>query len=362
MTEKTAVAIVGAGPIGIELAIALQEVGVKSTIYEAGQLGDAFTKWPPATRFFSTPEHAALAGIPVQNVDQLAITGEQYLAYLRMLVEYFDLDVHLYHPVKHIEKRNDNFVLRIDTRIGEKIVQAEQVVLATGGMASPRMLNIPGEDLPHVTHYFQGPHPYFRQRLLVVGGRNSAVEAALRCWRVGAQVAMSYRRENFNFDRIKPHLSMDLGDRLRKGEIQFFPATVPVEITPVDVVLAEVRDGVVGAEFTENGRLLRIPADFVLLATGFKADMRLFLGAGVRLHGEQEIPEFNPQTMETNVPGLYVAGTAAGGTQERFTYFISTSHDHVTKIVKHITGKVPTRVGTVAARNNSVTWEEVKTN
>lgn len=363
MVEKTAVAIVGAGPIGIELAIALQEVGVKSTIYEAGQLGDAFTKWPSATRFFSTPEHVALAGIPVQNVDQLAITGEQYLAYLRMLVEYFDLDVRLYQPVKCIEKQNDGFNLRIATRTSEKSVQAERVVLATGGMASPRMLNIPGEDLPHVTHYFQGPHPYFRQRLLVVGGRNSAVEAALRCWRAGAQVAMSYRRENFNFERIKPHLSMDLGDRLRKGEIQFFPATVPVEITPVDVVLAEVKDGAVDAvSSTGNGRFRRVPVDFVLLATGFKADMRLFANAGVRLHGEQEIPEFNPQTMETNVPGLYVAGTAAGGTQERFTYFISTSHDHVTKIVKHMTGKIPTRVGTVAARNNAVTWEEVKAN
>lgn len=349
--------IVGGGPIGIELAAALHEAGADYLLLEGGQIGDAFMKWPPSTYFFSTPEHVAIAGIPVQTVDQRAITGEQYLAYLRMVVEFYDLNVRVYEPVTAVQRQADGFLVRTNRRSGKFVYRARRVVLATGGMAGPRLLHIPGEDLPHVSHYFQGPHRYFRTRLLVVGGRNSAVEAALRCWRAGAEVAMSYRRQEFNFERIKPHLSMDLGDRLRKGEIAYYPATVPVEITPTHVALAATEDGV-----TPNGRIVEHPCDFVLLATGFVADMSLFAAAGVALQGEAQAPVYDPGTMETNVPGLYVAGTAAGGTQTRFTHFISTTHDHVGKIVKAITGRPPRRLGTIDARNNAVTWEEVKAN
>lgn len=352
----TKIAIVGAGPIGIELAISLERAGIDYLLIEAGQVGDFFMQWPPETHFFSTSEHVALAGVPVHNLDQRPITGEQYLAYLRTLVEIFDLKLRLYEPVKHIQPQEDGFLLTTSPLSGEKQIKCQQVVMATGGMAGPRLLNIPGEDLPNVTHYYPGPHPYFRQRLLVVGGRNSAVEGALRSWRAGAQVAMSYRKPDFNFERIKPHMSMDLGDRLRKEEIPFYPSTKPVEITPTHVVLEGLEEG------EGNGRFLQVPTDFVYLATGFVADMSLFANAGVVLEGESEVPTFNPETMETNVPGLYVAGTAAGGTQSKFTYFISTSHHHVSKIMKHITGLLPEKLGTVPARNNAVTWEEVKAN
>jgi thioredoxin reductase (NADPH) len=352
----TKIAIVGAGPIGIELAISLERAGIDYLLIEAGQVGDFFMKWPPHTHFFSTPEHVALAGVPVHNLDQHPITGEQYLAYLRTLVEMFGLKLRLYEPVKDIQRQEGGFLLSTVPLSGEKQIRCQYLVMATGGMAGPRLLNIPGEDLPNVAHYFPGPHPYFRQRLLVVGGRNSAVEGALRSWRAGAQVAMSYRQPKFNFERIKPHMSMDLGDRLSKGEITFYPSTVPVEITPTHVVLEAVEDG------EENGRFHHIPTDFIYLATGFVADMSLFAKAGVILEGELEVPAFNPNTMETNVPGLYVAGTAAGGTQSKFTYFISTSHHHVAKIMKHITGILPEKLGTIPARNNAVSWEEVKAN
>jgi thioredoxin reductase (NADPH) len=355
----TKIAIVGAGPIGIELAISLERVGIDYLLIDAGQIGDFFLKWPPNTHFFSTSEHVALAGVPVHNLDQHPITGEQYLAYLRTLVEMFDLNLRLYEPVTEIQHEADGFLLTTAPLSGKKQIRSQYLVMATGGMAGPRLLNIPGEDLPNVTHYFPGPHPYFRQRLLVVGGRNSAAEGALRSWRAGAQVSMSYRKPEFNFERIKPHMSMDLGDRLSKGEITFYPSTVPVEITPTCVVLEEVEDGEDGEG---NGRFLHIPTDFVYLATGFVADMSLFAKAGVELNGEGEVPTFDPNTMETNVPRLYVAGTAAGGTQSKFTYFISTSHDHVAKIMKHMTGILPEKLGTVLARNNAVTWEEVKAN
>jgi len=352
----TKIAIVGAGPIGIELAISLERAGIDYLLIEAGQVGDFFMQWPPETHFFSTSEHVALAGVPVHNLNQRPITGEQYLAYLRTLVEMFDLNLRLYEPVSNIKKQKEGFLLTTTPLSGEKQIQCQHLVMATGGMAGPRLLDIPGEDLPNVTHYYPGPHPYFRQRLLVVGGRNSAVEGALRSWRAGAEVIMSYRKADFNFERIKPHMSMDLGDRLSKGEIKFFPSTIPIEITPTHVVLEELEDG------EGNGRFHHVPTDFVYLATGFVADMSLFAKAGVTLEGESEVPTFNPNTMETNVPGLYVAGTAAGGTQSKFTYFISTSHHHVSKIMKNITGMLPEKLGTVPARNNAVTWEEVKAN
>lgn len=315
-------------------------------------------KWPPHTHFYSTPEHVALAGIPVHNLDQRSVTGEQYLAYLRTLVEMFDLNVRIYEAVLDIEAVDDGFQVQTRSRRGKQQYRARRVVVATGGMAGPRLLGIPGEDLPHVSHYFPGPHPYFRTRLLVVGGMNSALESALRCWRGGAEVAISYRRPQFNFDRVKPHLTMDISDRLRKGEIEFLPATIPVEITPEHVVLASTKEELPA----NNDSTLKYEADFVLLATGFVADMTLFEKAGVDLEGIEQAPVYNPETMETNVPGLYVAGTAAGGTQQRFMHFISTCHHHVTKIVEHLTGKSPGPIGTVDARNNAVTWEEVKAN
>lgn len=355
--KKTSVAIIGGGPIGIEMAIALQEAAVDYILFEAKQIGHTISTWPPHTHFYSTPEHVALAGIPVHNLDQRAVTGEQYLAYLRMLVEYFDLNLHHYEPVEKVEALEPDFRLQTRTQRGPRAYECEKVILATGGMASPRMLGIPGEDLMHVSHYYPGPHPYFRRRLLVVGGKNSALESALRSWRGGAKVTISYRRPEFDFDIVKPHLADDVSTRIEKGEIEFLPSTVPVEITPCDVVLARTNDAFEATEST-----FRRDADAVLLATGFQANMALFRQLGAKLHGPEQAPVYAPDTMETTVPDVYVAGTAAGGSQIKFQYFISTSHDHVARIVKDLTGQLPQRLGTVDARNNAISWEEVKRN
>lgn len=355
--QETQVAIIGGGPIGIELAIALERAGADYILIEAKQIGNEFSKWPPDTHFYSTPEHVALAGVPVHNRDQMPITGEQYLAYLRALVELFDLELRLYEPVTRLTPSDHGFLIETQPLAGPRAYRAEYVVLATGGMARPRMLNIPGEDLPNVSHYFPGPHPYFRRRVLVVGGRNSAVESALRCWRGGAQVALSYRGADLDYERIKPHLAMDLGDRLRKEEIAFLPGTVPVEIQPTRVLLAGTTE-----EKRPDGATFWHETDHVLLCTGFEADMSLFRQAGVNLRGPEHAPVYDEETMETNVPKLFVAGTAAGGTQNKFTHFISTSHDHVARIVKAVIGNSPGPLGTIPARNNAVTWEEVKAN
>jgi thioredoxin reductase (NADPH) len=321
------VAIVGAGPIGIELAIALKKAGISYVQFDARQVGYTISWFAPQTRFFSSNERIAIARVPLQTVDQLKATREEYLTYLRQIVQQFDLTVNAYEPVVGICRERDRFVLTTTPAAGEKRYEVESVVLATGGTAAPNLLGIPGENLPHVSHYFTDPHVYFRQRVLVVGGKNSAAEAALRCYHAGAQVAISYRRERLPEKHIKYWLLPELNTLMEMGWIKSYFNTRPVGITPTHVTLA----GPDGAESD-------VPADFVLLLTGYVADMTLFRAAGVDLQGDRQTPAFNEATMETNVPGLYVAGTAAGGTQQRYTLFLENCHVHVQRIVCALTG------------------------
>jgi thioredoxin reductase (NADPH) len=192
---------------------------------------------------------------------------------------------------------------------------------------------------------------------LVVGGRNSAVEAALRCWRAGAQVALSYRRAEFLHKWVKPSILPDLKTQIRAGNIVFYPETVPVEITPGHAVLAPVVEGRPG-----DGGHIQCRADFVLLCTGYVADLDLFQSAGVTLSGPERVPQLDPETMETNVPGLYVAGTAAAGDQRRYTLFIENCHQHVVKIVTALTGQPPEQTGTIAAREYEVPLKAIQAN
>lgn len=332
------VAIVGAGPIGLELAISFKRAGADYILFDEGQIGETFTRWPRRTEFFSTPERIAIAGVPIPTTTQRRITGEHYLAYLRAVVEQFDLDLHTYEQVQHIDPLDGGgFRLQTKTFAGKHTYRAQYVVLASGGMARPRRLNIPGEDLPNVTHDFEHPHAYFRRRLLVVGGRNSAVEAALRCWRAGAQVTISYRRPAIDPERVKQLLYDEIKTLIERGKVGFLPCTQPQEITPARVIFAPTDEH---GEPLAGERIVH-DTDFVLLQTGYAADMSLFAEAGVELIDEAQKPVFNPETMETNIPGLYVAGTAAGGTQAEFRLFIETSHQHVFKIVKELTGYEP---------------------
>lgn len=345
------VAIIGAGPIGIELAIALKRQGVSTLHFDAQQIGHTFTWWPRETEFFSTTERIELACVPIPNSNQGRTTGEGYLAYLRALVEQFDLDIRTYERVISVEKRGDIFRIHTKTLSGEYEYQACNVVMATGDMHRPNKLDIPGEDLPHVSHYFIDPHLYFRKKLLIIGGRNSAVEAALRCWRAGAQVTISYRKETFNDKYVKHFLLPDLLAQIELGTIGFLPETFPVEIRPAEVILENAD----GSQFSQ-------PADFVYLATGFVADMDLFRSAGVELEGCSQSPVHNPETMETNLPGLYVAGTAVAGSQVRYTQFIENSHIHVGRIVRALTGVWPEKLGTIASRQYDLPEEEMQAN
>jgi thioredoxin reductase (NADPH) len=353
----TNVIIVGAGPIGLELAAALKRARVDYLQFDAHQIGYTISWWPRNTYFFSTTERIEIAGIPSQSTTQQRLTGEEYLAYLRSVVEQLDLKVHTYEKIVDIQRLDGGFLVGSQSQTGLKYYFCRKLVLATGDMSAPNKLNIPGEDLPHVSHYFEDPHVYFRKRLLIVGGRNSAVEAALRCWRAGSQVTISYRRAHFDADLVKSHILPDLLTQIEYGNIRFLPCSMPVEITPEKVYL-EPAPGIGPG----NSERFEHATDFVLLNTGFVADMHLFEMTGVTLHGVQRVPEYNPETMETNVAGLYVAGTAAAGSQKRYSLFIENCHPHVGKIAASISGYWPDILGTIPSRQYDLPFEDIQAN
>ena len=344
-TESTDVAVIGAGPIGLELAVTLKRRGIDYLHFDGRQIGHTISWFAPGTRFFSSNERIAIAGVPLQTVDGGKCTREQYLTYLRTVVQQFDLDVRTYEPVVGIDggTSSDPFTLTTKHPGGERRYHADKIVLATGGTDRPRRLDVPGEDLPHVNHYFDDPHKYFRKRVLVVGGKNSAVEAALRCHHAGAQVSLSYRRAKLPHKSIKYWLLPEINGLADSGRIQAYFSTVPAEITPTHVRLDPWSDPDAAPDPTFSFAAAppqprTIPADFVLLLIGYRADMSLCRMAGVALAGPTETPIFDPHTMETNVPGVYVAGTAVAGTQDKYRVFIENCHVHVDRIVAALTG------------------------
>ena len=348
------IAIIGAGPVGIELAVCLRRAGIDYIHIDANQIGHTLTWWPRNTNFFSTTERIEIAGIPLQNTHQQRTTGEDYLVYLRGIVEQYDLQVNTYERVTDLQRCGDEWTLTTNRRGATIRYHTRRVVVAIGDMEYPNRIGIPGDDLPHVTHYFRDPHDYFRQRLLIVGGRNSAVEAALRCWRAGAQVTVSYRRAELDATSVKHWLLPDFNAQVDAGTIRFLPETVPLAITPTHVVLAPTTGNV--CEQFEH------PADFVFMATGFYGDQSLLEQAGVQFEGPNRVPVYDPTTMETNAAGVYLAGTVAAGVQQSYSLFIENSHEHVGKIVEAITGRWPDRIGAVAARTYSLPLHDIIAN
>ncbi len=332
--QETETLIIGAGPIGLELAAALKSRGADYIQIDAGQIGQTIWWYPRQVRFFSSPDRIAIAGVPIQTVDQSKASREEYLAYLRTVVEHYDLEVRSFERAIGIDRQDDGRLVVL-TRRGEHDRQyiARHMVLAVGDMHRPRMLHIPGEDLEHVSHYFDDPHLYFRRRLLIVGGRNSAVEAAIRCHRVGAHVTLSHRREAFDSKAIKYWLLPEIEMLAKTGQVRLLPSTVPTRITSSQVTLKHLDD--------PSGRTSDIEAEAVLLLTGYVMDTTLFEMAGVELEGENRMPKHDVATMQTNVPGVYVAGTAVGGTQQPFKLFIENCHIHVDRITRALTGHPP---------------------
>lgn len=322
----TGVAIIGAGPIGLELAVAFKQAGIDYVQFDAGQIGSTIEWYPPQMLFHSSSDRLALAGVPIQTANQQKITREEFLAYLRALVQQFGLAVRTYERVTEVAKLpGGGFELTTVALDGEHRTRADFVVLAVGAMHAPRLLGIPGEDLPHVTHYLGDPHRYFGKRLLIVGGRNSAVEAAVRCHRAGAEVTLAYRGGDFDPKVVKFWLLPEVRALIRDGHVRWLPRTSVTEIRR-------------GTALLDSGE--ELAADFVLLMTGYRQDPAMFEMLGVRLEGAERQPAHDPETMETNVPGVFIAGTAVAGTPPRkVAVIVETCHVHVPRIVAAIRGQ-----------------------
>src|SRR5437763_922138 len=274
------VAIIGAGPIGLELAVALRHAGIDYVQFDAGQIGSTIQWYPPQMLFHSSSDRLALAGVPIQTANEQKITREEFLAYLRALAQQYGLAVRTYERVTHVDElAGGGFELTTQALDGEHRTRADFVVLAIGAMHAPRLIDVPGEDLPHVSHYLGDPHAYFGKRLLIVGGRNSAVEAAVRCHRAGAEVTISYRAADFDPKVVKFWLLPEVRALIRDKLVRYLPRTSVREIRRGTVLLDPPRE---------------IEADFVLLMTGYRQDPTLFEIFGVALVCAECQPRHEP--------------------------------------------------------------------
>lgn len=340
--RETDIVIIGAGPIGIELVAALKHAGLDYLHLEAGQIGSTMQWWAPGTKYFSSPERIEIAGVPLVVADQEKANRENYLDYLRAVVGTHQLDIETYTRVTKIDKDDNGFTLHtarsfhgvggpdeqhFDASALSDLepIRAKRIVLAIGDMHTPRMLGIPGEDLPHVSHFLGDVHQYANQPMLIVGGKNSAVEAAIRLFRAGAHVTMVHRGEWFDPDRIKYWLYPEIEYLIKKDKIRYIPHTNLTQISSTHATL-------------DSGD--SIEARFVLLLTGYTQNPALFEQLGVELVGNDRKPKHNLKTMQTNVPGVYVAGTGSAGSQSRTKVFIETSHVHIDRIVASLQGSV----------------------
>ncbi|MCB0328472.1 MAG: NAD(P)-binding domain-containing protein [Bdellovibrionales bacterium] len=324
------VCIVGAGPIGIECAIALKRLGASYVHLERGNLAATIEWYAPGTTFFSSSDRIALAGVPLYTANQGKATREDYLLYLRGLVTQFELDIEFHAEVTDVTRSDSEWTIEYQKGGRTRGVTAKNIILAVGDMHKPRLLGVPGENLPHVNHYLEEPHSYFGQRVLIVGGKNSAVEAAIRLERVGALVTVSYRGKTFDDKRVKYWLYPELQYLMRSDMLKVLFESEVVSIGAEEVTL----------RMKKSKEEKNLVFDRVLLLTGYEQEKTLFVRAGLTLEGEGEKPKLNPDTYESDVPGIYVIGTAVAGTQTGgVKEFIETSHEHIVKVVRAIAGR-----------------------
>ena len=301
------VVIVGAGPAGLAAAIAATRHGLDHLVIEKGALVNSLLHYPTEMVFFTTPELMEIGGLPFTSPNDKPSRLEA-LRYYRRVTDTFNLRIAFDETVLAIapdgapDGRQSFVVDSQSARLVRRSVHARHVVIATGAYDFPNVCGFPGEDLPHVSHYYTQPHPFYRKRVVIVGGKNSAAEAALDLYRAGASVAIVHRREALG-ESIKYWVKPDIENRIKEGAIAArFNATVR-EIRPTEVVVQS------------NGLPETIPADAVFLLTGYGADTTLLRNAGVSIDPQTQGPVYDPETFETNVPGIYVVGAMVAGLQ-----------------------------------------------
>jgi bacillithiol disulfide reductase len=316
------VLIVGAGPAGLAAAIAAKKAGLTYQVIEKGALVNSLLHYPTEMVFFTTPELMEIGGLPFTSPNDKPSRMEA-LRYYRRVTDTYDLDIAFDETVTSIKAGgpgSDIFTIDTQGRHGQaRRIAGRTVVMATGAYDFPNLIGVPGEDLPHVSHYFTAPHPFYRKRVVIVGGKNSSAEAALELFRSGAQVTIVHRRAALG-DSIKYWVKPDIENRIKAGSIAArFNACVR-EITPTTVVI------------DHQGTREEIPAEGVFLLTGYHPDVDLMRNAGIHVDDVTLAPELNMETFETNVPNVFIAGGAIAG-KKTGNIFIENGRFHGQKIV-----------------------------
>lgn len=328
------VLIIGAGPSGLSAAIAAKQRGLDYQVLEQGVLVNSIYRFPPQMVFFTTPELLEIGGLPfVSPYDKP--TRAEALKYYRKVVDAHDLQITFDETVLSVEREDEGGeqVFAVETRSGRgvrRVRLSRAVIMAIGYYDHPVMIGVPGEDLPHVRHYYAEPHPHYRERVVIVGGGNSAAESALEMFRAGAHVTLVHRAATLK-STIKYWVRPDIDNRIKEGSIAGKFGMIVKEIRPTSIILQRCTDGA-GGVTAPTGAEEELPADAVYLLTGYRADADLLVRAGVTLN-ERQAPVCDPQTFETNVPGLFVAGGAIAGV-DTGTIFIENGRFHGEKIIE----------------------------
>jgi len=316
-------AVVGAGPSALAALHAAQEAGLRAVAIDKGPVCGALAEHPTYMRWFSTADKLELGGFPLLAPEKNP-TRQEYLKYCRAFVEYFGLEVVTYHTVTSLRRDGDLWCVEAQDAYGRSGEwRAHHAIVSTGFYDSPRMMGVPGEDLPKVSHRYTEAHFYAGYDVVVVGAGSSAVEVALELWRSGARVTVVMRADQFH---TKYWLEPDIENRIAEGSIACYRNAEILGIRADDVV---VRDA--------DGREVTVPNDFVLAMTGYEPDTTLLEEAGAEVDHETGKPRLT-ESLETTAPGLYVAGTLIAG-RESNVVFIENSRDHGPRIVQHILAK-----------------------
>ncbi|WP_426586948.1 YpdA family putative bacillithiol disulfide reductase [Mucilaginibacter sp. R-33] len=312
--------IIGGGPIGLTCGLAAQKAGLSFVIVEKGTLVNSLYNYPATMTFFSTSEKLEIGGVPFVTVHNKP-TRNDALEYYRRVALSNNLPIHLFEEVTEV-KPEDGFYT-ITTK--KATYQAKKVILSTGFYDIAVNLNIPGENLPKVKHYYQDPHYYTLQKVVVVGSSNSAIDVALETYRKGAEVTLVIRGSEVS-NRVKYWVRPDIINRIKEGSIKAY----------FNSNLEAIRENEVDIKTPEG--LITIPNDFVMAMTGYKPNFEFLKKLGIILSEDKFIPQYNPETMETNMSGLYLAGVVCGGLDTHL-WFIENSRIHADMIINDIVAR-----------------------
>jgi len=319
------VLVIGAGPTGLACAIDAQNAGFHVVLVDKGCICNSLYHYPSHMTFFTTPELLEIGNIPFPSPNPKPNRNEA-LQYYRQVAEHYRLDIRQYQTVERVEGSNDDFQVHTSDRFDRKgIIAARKLVVATGYYDLPNYLKIPGESLSKVMHYYDDPHPYSGLDIVVIGGKNSAAIAALELWRHGARVTLVHRGPDIH-RHVKYWIKPDIENRIKAGEVTAHFASQVVEITP-DAVLLETPQG---------KRILK--NDFVFALVGYHPDFEFLESLGVRAEGADRTPVCDPESLESNVPGIYLAGVIVAGARTN-EIFIENGRFHGQQIAKDLVSK-----------------------